>query len=119
MPPVLSFGTCSDTGRVSVLVSAIADALGVDVPDLPIAVTAPQYMEQKATIDAVFALAFGTFTHVSPTPPLVGGERLMKLLSVDLESITGGKIYLENDMAKAAEAIEGHILKKRAALGIG
>jgi carbon-monoxide dehydrogenase catalytic subunit len=119
VPPVLSFGTCSDTGRVSVLVSVIADTLGVDVPDLPIAVTAPQYMEQKATIDAVFALAFGTFTHVSPAPPLVGGERLMKLLGIDLEGLTGGKIYLENDMAKAAEAIEGHILKKRAALGIG
>ncbi len=119
IPPVLSFGTCSDTGRVSVLVSAVADALGVDVPELPIAVTAPQYMEQKATIDAVFALAFGAFTHVSPTPPLVGGERLMKLLSSDLEGLTGGKIYLENDMVKAAEAIEKHILGKRVALGIG
>jgi carbon-monoxide dehydrogenase catalytic subunit len=119
IPPVLSFGTCTDTGRLSVLVSAVAGALGVDVPDLPIAVTAPQYMEQKATIDAVFALAFGVFTHVSPTPPITGGERLMKLLSEDLEGLTGGRLYLENDMAKAAEAIEGHIMKKRTALGLG
>jgi len=119
VPPVLSFGTCSDTGRVSVLVTAIANALGVDVPQLPIAVTAPQYMEQKATIDAVFALAFGTFTHVSPTPPLVGGARLMKLLSSDLEGLTGGKLYLEDDMKKAADVIEGHIAAKRVSLGIG
>jgi len=118
IPPVLSFGTCTDTGRLSVLVSAVAGALGVDVPDLPIAVTAPQYMEQKATIDAVFALAFGVFTHVSPTPPIVGGERLMKLLSRDLVGLTGGSLYLENDMVKAAEAIEGHIVRKRAALGL-
>jgi carbon-monoxide dehydrogenase catalytic subunit len=118
VPPVLSFGTCTDTGRLSVLVSTVADALGVDVPDLPIAVTAPQYMEQKATIDAIFALAFGAFTHVSPTPPLVGGVRLMKLLSSDLEGLTGGKLYLENDMVKAAEAIERHIIKKRMALGL-
>jgi carbon-monoxide dehydrogenase catalytic subunit len=76
-------------------------------------------MEQKATIDAVFALAFGVFTHVSPTPPITGGERLMKLLSEDLEGLTGGRLYLENDMAKAAEAIEGHIMKKRTALGLG
>jgi len=68
VPPVLSFGTCTDTGRLSVLVSAVANALGVDVPALPVAVTAPQYMEQKATLDAVFALAFGVLTHVSPTP---------------------------------------------------
>lgn len=118
VPPVLSFGTCTDTGRLSILVSAVANALGVDVPDLPIAVTAPQYMEQKATIDAVFALAFGAFTHLSPTPPLVGGERLMKLLSEDLEGITGGKLLVENDMVKAADAIANHIAKKRAALGL-
>jgi carbon-monoxide dehydrogenase catalytic subunit len=118
VPPVLSFGTCTDTGRLSVLVSAVANALGVDVPDLPVAVTAPQYMEQKATIDAVFALAFGTFTHVSPTPPITGGARLMKLLSEDLEGITGGKLLLENDMVKAADAIEQHMQKKRKALGL-
>jgi carbon-monoxide dehydrogenase catalytic subunit len=113
IPPVLSFGTCTDTGRLSVLVSEVANVLGVDVPDLPVAVTAPEYMEQKATIDAIFALAFGVFTHVSPKPPLTGGVRLMKLLSEDLENITGGKLFLEDDMEKAAEAIESHIQKKR------
>jgi carbon-monoxide dehydrogenase catalytic subunit len=118
IPPVLSFGTCTDTGRLAVLVTEVANALGVDVPNLPIAVTAPQYMEQKATIDAVFALAFGVFTHVSPKPPIVGGLKLMKLLTEDLENITGGKLFLEDDMVKAAEAIENHILRKRKALGL-
>ena len=86
-------------------VSAIANALGVDVPALPVAVTAPQFMEQNATIDAIFALAFGVLTHVSPTPPIVGGARLIKFLSEDLESITGGRLLLEKDMGRAAEAI--------------
>ncbi|MGC8937060.1 MAG: anaerobic carbon-monoxide dehydrogenase catalytic subunit [Candidatus Methanomethylicaceae archaeon] len=118
IPPVLSFGTCADTGRLSILVSEVAKALNVDVPDLPVAVTAPQYMEQKATIDAVFALAFGVLTHVSPTPPIIGGARLMKLLTEDLRNITGGNLLLENDMVKAADAIESHILAKRKALGL-
>jgi len=118
VPPVLSFGTCTDTGRLAVLVAEIAEALGVDVPALPIAVTAPQYMEQKATIDAVFALAFGVLTHVSPKPPITGGIKLVKLLSEDLESITGGKLLLEDDMEKAADAIETHIMKKRKSLGL-
>lgn len=39
--------------------------------------------------------------------------------SWNLEGLIGGRIYLENDMVKAAEAIEGHIIKKRAALGLG
>ncbi|MGQ9760203.1 MAG: hypothetical protein ACUVQ5_06540 [Candidatus Methanomethylicaceae archaeon] len=118
VPPVLSFGTCTDTGRLSILVCEVAKALNVDVSDLPVAVSAPQYMEQKATIDAIFALAFGVLTHVSPTPPIVGGARLMKLLIEDLEGITGGKLLLENDMFKAADAIESHILKKRKSLGL-
>jgi carbon-monoxide dehydrogenase catalytic subunit len=48
IPPVLSFVTCTDTGRISMLVTALADHLNVDVSDLPIAVTAPEWMEQKA-----------------------------------------------------------------------
>lgn len=118
IPPVLSFGTCTDTGRLSVLVSEISKALDVDVPDLPIAVTAPQYMEQKATIDAIFALAFGVLTHVSPKPPITGAAKLMKLLTEDLVNITGGRLLLEDDMMKAADIIESHILDKRRALGI-
>ena len=54
IPPVLSFGTCTDTGRISLLVTALADALNVDTADLPVAVSAPEWMEQKATIDALF-----------------------------------------------------------------
>src|SRR5659263_623193 len=98
---VLSFGTCTDTGRITLLVTAVADALGVDPSQLPVAVTAPEYMEQKATIDALFALAFGLYTHVAPLPPVAGAPRLVKLLTVDLEGITGGKIAVETDMVEA------------------
>ena len=72
IPPVLSFGTCTDTGRILLLVGAIADALGVDTCDLPVVATAPEYMEQKATIDAMAALAFGLYTHVNPVPFVTG-----------------------------------------------
>jgi len=118
IPPVLSFGTCTDTGRITLLVTAVADALGVDPSQLPVAVTAPEYMEQKATIDALFALAFGLYTHVAPLPPVSGAPRLVKLLTVDLEGITGGKIAVETDMVEAAKGIEAHIMKKRSALGL-
>ncbi|MDK2785114.1 MAG: anaerobic carbon-monoxide dehydrogenase catalytic subunit [Bacillota bacterium] len=118
IPPVLSFGTCTDTGRITLLVTALANHLQLDVPQLPIAVTAPEYMEQKATIDGLFALAYGTYTHLSPTPPVVGGPELVKLLTQDLEQLTGGKVALGDDPVEAAEGIEGHIRAKRAALGI-
>ena len=118
IPPVLSFGTCTDTGRAAYLLRIIADALGVDIPQLPVAVTAPEYMEQKATIDAVFAVAYGLVTHVSPIPPITGSEEAVKLFTEDVEKLTGGKIIVEEDPVKAAELLEKVILEKRASLGI-
>ena len=118
IPPVLSFGTCTDTGRISMLVTALADHLDVDIPQLPIAVTAPEWMEQKATIDAVFAIAYGAYTHLSPTPFVTGAPKLVKLLTEDLEGLTGGKIALGDDPVQAAADIENHIISKRKALGL-
>jgi carbon-monoxide dehydrogenase catalytic subunit len=118
IPPVLSFGTCTDTGRIALLVTAVAEALNVDTKDLPVAVTAPTYMEQKATIDGIFAVAFGLYTHVAPLPPVAGAPRLVKLLTQDIEGLTGGKFAVETDMVEAAKGIEAHIMKKRAALGL-
>lgn len=118
IPPVLSFGTCTDTGRAAYLVRLIADALGVDIPQLPVAVTAPEYMEQKATIDAVFAVAYGLTTHVSPVPPITGSEDAVRLFTEDVEKVTGGKVVVEEDPVKAADLIEKVIIEKRKGLGI-
>jgi carbon-monoxide dehydrogenase catalytic subunit len=118
IPPVLSFGTCTDTGRISMLVTALADHLNVDISDLPIAVTAPEWMEQKATIDGIFAVAYGAYTHLSPTPFITGAPDLVKLVTEDVEGLTGGKIALGDDPIQVANDIEAHILKKRNKMGL-
>jgi len=118
IPPVLSFGTCTDTGRISMLVTALADHLDVDVSQLPIAVTAPEWMEQKATIDGVFALAYGALTHLSPTPFMTGAPQLVELLTEKAEDVTGGKIALGDDPVEVANNIEAHIISKRKGLGL-
>jgi carbon-monoxide dehydrogenase catalytic subunit len=118
IPPVLSFGTCTDTGRILLLVGAIADALGVDTSDLPVVATAPEYMEQKATIDAMAALAFGLYTHVNPVPFVTGAPNLVKLVTQDLPGVTGGKLAVETDAKEAVAAMLAWIDAKREALGI-
>jgi len=119
VPPVLSYGTCTDTGRLADLLAAVSKALG-DVPimDLPVAAAAPEYMEQKATIDAVFALALGLYTYVNPVPTVTGAPNLVKLLTHDCKDITGGMMNVDKDAAKAAEGILDHIESKRIKLGI-
>ena len=119
IPPVLSYGTCTDTGRVADLLAAIADALGgVPVPDLPVAAVAPEYMEQKATIDAVFALALGLYTYVNPVPTVTGAPRLVGLLTEDCRGLTGGILNVETDAVKAVDGIAAHIEANRKKLGI-
>jgi carbon-monoxide dehydrogenase catalytic subunit len=119
VPPVLGFGTCTDTGRCADLLLAVSEALGgVPLPDLPVAVAAPEYMEQKATIDALFALALGLYTYVNPVPTVTGGPDLVKLLTEDLPGITGGVLHVETDAKAAADGILAHIEAKRAKLRI-
>jgi len=119
IPPVLSYGTCTDTGRLADLLAAVSKALGdVPVPDLPVAAVAPEYMEQKATIDAVFALALGLYTYVNPVPTVTGAPDLIKLLTEGCKQVTGGQLNVEKDPVKAVDAILAHIEEKRNKLGI-
>jgi carbon-monoxide dehydrogenase catalytic subunit len=119
IPPVLSYGTCTDTGRVADLIGVVSIALGgVPIPDLPVVAVAPEYMEQKATIDAIFALGFGLYTYVNPIPTVTGGPNLIKLLTEDCRQVTGGVLHVENDHVKAAEGILAHIEANRKKLGL-
>ena len=119
IPPVLSYGTCTDTGRIADLVAAISEALGgVAIPDLPVIAAAPEYMEQKATIDAVFALAFGLYTYVNPVPTVTGGPDLVKLLTEDCKDVTGGILHVETDTKAAVDAMLEHIESNRKKLDI-
>jgi carbon-monoxide dehydrogenase catalytic subunit len=119
IPPVLSYGTCTDTGRLADLLAAVSVALGgVSMPYLPVAAVAPEYMEQKATIDAIFALALGLYTYVNPVPTVTGAPNLVKLLTEDLRQVTGGLLSVETDAVKAVDGILAHIEANRKKLGI-
>ncbi|MFP4170698.1 MAG: anaerobic carbon-monoxide dehydrogenase catalytic subunit [Methanomassiliicoccales archaeon] len=119
VPPVLSYGTCTDTGRMADLLFKVSDALGsVPLPQLPVAAVAPEYMEQKATIDAIFALALGLHTYVNPVPNVTGAPNLVKLLTEELPEVTGGILNVETDAVNAVDRIEEHIDSRRESLGI-
>jgi len=79
---------------------------------------APEYMEQKATIDAVFAFALGLYTYVNPVPTVTGAPDLVDLLTVGCKDLTGGVLDVEQDAARAADNILAHIEANRKKLGI-
>jgi carbon-monoxide dehydrogenase catalytic subunit len=117
VPPVVSYGSCTDVGKILDTVSALAWTIGCDMSQLPVAAAVPEYMEQKAIADIFTALACGLLTHVSPEPRISGSPLVTKYLTEDIIQVTGGRMLLQDDPVKAAEAIEAHIVNKRKSLG--
>ena len=118
IPPVLHLGSCVDNVRILVLVSALADALGVDISDLPVAGSAPEWYSEKAVTIGTYCVASGITTHLGPMPPITGSMNVVKLLTEGLEDVVGATFNVEPDPEKAAIFLRKHIEKKRGALGL-
>ena len=119
IPPVLNFGPCLAIGRIEIVVSELAKVMGLDIPALPIAVSAPQWLEEQALADGCFALALGLTLHLCQPPPILGSPVVTKVLTEDMLTLTGGKVIVEPDPAKAADALATVMKEKCVALGIG
>lgn len=119
LPPVLHMGSCVDNSRIGDLLMALADYLGVNVKDLPVAASAPEPQHEKALSIGTWAVAMGIFTHLGLPPQVLGSDVVAGTLTGDkLESLIGGKFYVETDAKAAVEGIIEHIKAKRQALGI-
>ncbi|MCD6196290.1 MAG: anaerobic carbon-monoxide dehydrogenase catalytic subunit [Staphylothermus sp.] len=117
IPPCLHMGSCVDCSRILIALKALAEALGVDIPDLPAAGSAPEWMSEKAVSIGTYFIASGVFTHLGTIPPVLGSKKVTKLLTEDVEDVVGGKFYVEPDPIKAAETIIEVIKEKRRRLG--
>jgi carbon-monoxide dehydrogenase catalytic subunit len=118
LPPVLHMGSCVDISRILVTASAIANALGVDISDLPLASAAPEWMSEKAVSIGAYVVGSGIFTVLGTVPPILGGKQFVDLLISGAEEVLGAVFAIEPDPLKAAELIKAHIAAKRQALGL-
>ncbi|MDJ0721565.1 MAG: anaerobic carbon-monoxide dehydrogenase catalytic subunit [Desulfobacterales bacterium] len=118
VPPVLHFGSCVDNVRILVLLSALADALGCDISDLPVAGSAPEWYSEKAAAIGCYFVASGVYTVLGPMPPVTGSMNIVKLLTEGLEDVVGATFAVEPDPEKAALLIRRRIEDKRRALGL-
>ena len=118
IPPVLHLGSCVDNVRILTLVSALANALNVDISDLPVAGSAPEWYSEKAVTIGVYCVASGVTTHLGPMPPITGSMNVVKLLTEGLEDVVGATFAVEPDPEKASVFLRQHIEKKRKGLGL-
>lgn len=118
IPPVLNFGPCLAIGRLEMVATELAENLGIDIPDLPLVLSAPQWLEEQALADAAFGLSLGLPLHVAISPFIDGSEVVTKVLKEDLVNITGGRLIVEEDVVKAADELEQIIENRRNKLNI-
>lgn len=118
IPPVLNFGPCLAIGRLEIIAAEIAEALGIDIPKLPLVISAPQWLEEQALADGAFALALGLPLHLGLPPFVTGSNVVLKVLCEDMKDLTGGHVLVNADAAESAKLLDDIIVEKRKALGL-
>ncbi|MEW6546297.1 MAG: anaerobic carbon-monoxide dehydrogenase catalytic subunit [Bacillota bacterium] len=118
IPPVLHMGSCVDISRILTVAAAIANALGVDISDLPVAGVAPEWMSEKAVSIGAYVVASGVFTVLGTVPPVLGSRAVTDILTRAAQNLVGACFAVEEDPVKAADLILAHIASQRARLGI-
>ncbi len=112
IPPVLNFGSCLDTGRMILLITALSQYKGVDPSKLPVVACAPEYYNNDALIDGLLGVAMGVNVYVNPPPPVTGAPAFLRLLTRDLEDYLGARFVVNPDPVKASEEIESLLKSK-------
>ena len=118
IPPVLHMGSCVDISRILVAAAAVANALGVDISDLPVAGAAPEWMSEKAVSIAAYVLSSGIYTVLGTVPQVMGSPNVTELLTAGAEGVVGATFAVEPDPEKAAALMIKRIDEKRKGLGI-
>lgn len=118
IPPVLNFGPCLAIGRLEIVATELAEAIGIDIPQLPLVLSAAQWLEEQALADGCFGLALGLPLHLGLPPFVTGSKLAVKLLTEDMKGLTGGQVIINPDAKESADILEKIVEEKRAGLNI-
>ncbi|HIU76997.1 MAG TPA: anaerobic carbon-monoxide dehydrogenase catalytic subunit [Candidatus Pelethocola excrementipullorum] len=118
IPPVLNFGPCLAIGRLEIVATELAEALGVDLPQLPLVLSAAQWLEEQALADGCFGLALGLPLHLGLPPFVTGSPVAVEVLTEGMKELTGGQVIINSDAVESADILEKIIMEKRASLNI-
>jgi len=110
-------GSCVDNSRIYDLLAALAGKLGVEVSQLPVAGSAPEFITEKA-----ISIAPSSWPP-DPGPRGARAEGLREPLrrfapDGELPGLNGGKVLVAATPDAAVSGILAHLREKRQALGL-
>lgn len=118
IPPVLNFGPCLAIGRLEIVATELAEELGVDLPELPLVLSAAQWLEEQALADGCYGLALGLPLHLGLPPFVTGSKTAVQVLTEDMKQLTGGQVIINGDAKESADILEKIVMEKRLGLHI-
>jgi len=105
LPLIFHMGSCVDNSRAADLWTAMAKDLGVDVPKVPFAASAPEAMHEKAVAIGSWCVAMGIPTHVGVMPYIEGSQLVYGVATQIAHDVYGGYFIFEPDPAEGAKKI--------------
>ena len=118
IPPVLNFGPCLAIGRLEIVATELAEALKVDLPQLPLVLSAAQWLEEQALADGCYGLALGLPLHLGLPPFVTGSPVAVQVLTEDMKTLTGGQVIINGNPKESADILEAIIAEKRQGLNL-
>lgn len=118
LPLALHMGACVDNTRAADVAVAVANKLGVDINKLPVVASAPEETTEKAVSIGTWAVALGIPTHVGVVPPVLGGLKVVEILTKTCKEVFGGYFIVETDPKVASGRLLEAIKERRKGLGI-
>ncbi len=105
LPLMFHTGSCVDYSRGARLASELANEMGIDMPKLPFAVSAPEAMSEKAVAIGCYWLALGVPVHVGVLPPIEGSDLVYGVATQVASDVFGGYFIFEVDGDISAKKI--------------
>lgn len=105
LPLIFHMGSCVDNTRAMNMATDIANDLGVDVPKIPFAASAPEAMSEKAISIGSWCVTMGLPTQVGVVPPVTGSDLVNGIALQIAHDVYGGFFIWETDPHKGAEKI--------------
>lgn len=112
-PPVWHVGECVDNARSSGIFAGIAGELGLNLPEMPFAMSSPEWSNEKGIDASLGFRLMGINTYHCVEPPTQGSDAVTKFLKEDTKELLGSVMYVNTDPAVVAAKIIEDINKKR------
>jgi len=112
LPPVLHMGSCVDNSRIIKFVNELSNYTKKPISKLPIVASAPELVTEKAVAIGTNALAHGLAVHLNSLW-ITNAPQVVKILTNNLERITGGKLIQAATPNGAAELILKELENRR------